>query len=193
MEKLLPPEVELKESTMQEYAKRDYTKRLTLPWYKKLSLLKPNMADLRAQFVQVTSQIRGLTQLIYPATKVYVTFETEKAQRHVLTTLAAAKYQTIRNKPKDLKTKYLFRESKVLDIDEPQEPSTIRWEDLNASVFSRLRTAFLTNLITVGAMVLSFVFVIYLSRQYGVNAAATGISIMNTVFPTFTKVSKFLH
>jgi hypothetical protein len=63
----------------------------------------------------------------YRAASVYVTFEKEEMQRRVLKQMT---YPKLCKKVVD--SKYLFG-GYLLDIDEPDEPSSIRWFDLNES------------------------------------------------------------
>ena len=67
----------------------------------------------------LNEKIRGLVQLTYPVTNVFITFETEKGQRDCLTALSVGKYYSRTNTiPKDMKSQYLFRNSYVLDVEE---------------------------------------------------------------------------
>jgi len=73
----------------------------------------------------IDQEIERYVGQVYPASSVYVTFETEEMQRRVLEEMTY---------PKLCKgfvdSKYLF-DAHVLQIDEPDEPSSIRWHDLD--------------------------------------------------------------
>ena len=81
------------------------------------------------KIIVLTARVRGLAQRQYPASKVFVTFETEDDQRNVLSQLSHGEIRALRQNvhPKE----YLFRGTHVLSVDEPAEPSAIRWQNLD--------------------------------------------------------------
>lgn len=118
-----------------------------------------DMAALHNKLIVLSSEIRGLSQLDYDVTKVFITFETERAQREILSKMSVGTLDVFRQKSnrfsEEEDQKYLFGDDKiVLDVYEPEEPSSIRWEDLNSSIFSRLKylciTTYFSWLIIVG-------------------------------------------
>jgi hypothetical protein len=76
-----------------------------------------------------------------PASNIFLTFETEKAQREVLTALTVGTLMSHRNDSSAVSDpKYLFRGNHVLEVIEPEEPTTIRWHSSHSgetSVYQR--------------------------------------------------------
>lgn len=81
--------------------------------------------DLYDKVQAIDKEIEALAGRVYPTSSVYVTFETEAMQRRVL---AQMSYPKLFKGAVD--SDYIF-EGQVLDIDEPDEPSSIRWYDLD--------------------------------------------------------------
>jgi len=116
-----------------------------------------DLPSLYGRLIVLNAKIRGLAQLEYPVTKVFITFETEEMKNVVLEKLSVGKVTMLRHESKqhnlrqhhnspsdhnqvdnnenDRLNKILFRSSKMLDVEEAEEPSTVRWTDLNASFF----------------------------------------------------------
>ncbi|CAB9527143.1 protease (Partial), partial [Seminavis robusta] len=83
-------------------------------------------------------------------TQVYLTFETESAQRRVLKQMSIGTLDARRNKTEGIDPLYLFRGKHALEVREPDEPSTIRWQELNATESTVLIRKIATSLATVG-------------------------------------------
>lgn len=108
--------------------------------------------------VSLSAKVKGLAQLSYPCTNVFLTFETEKAQRDVLNKLSVGILQAEKNiKTAVTDPKYLFRGEHVLFVSEPDEPSTIRWQNLNVTAIQRIKSVIITSLITCAGIVVVFV------------------------------------
>lgn len=75
----------------------------------------------------------------YPASAVFVTFETEQCQRSVLELLTVGSIAVAMNDARELAPQHVFRGNLVLDIQEAVEPSAIRWKDLNKSLTVRCK------------------------------------------------------
>jgi hypothetical protein len=91
-----------------------------------------------------------------------LTFETEEEQRKVLNELSVGYWQAHLNNRKTVaKAEFLFREEHVLYVSEPDEPSTIRWEDLNVSFFQWLKLIVASHIITLIGTVMAFFVVRY--------------------------------
>lgn len=149
-----------------------------------------DIAALYNEQVVLTSKVRGLSQITYPATKVYVTFETENAQRTALTSLSVGKLVISRQNTTGIKKKYLWQGKYVLNVVEPEEPSTVRWQDLNAKFKARLRQITITTFVSLVALALCALLVISMESS---STAAIIISINNSVFPMFAKVCMMFY
>jgi len=75
---------------------------------------------------------------------------------------------------------------KSLNVSEPEEPSTIRWQDLNEKFKERVKQQSLTLLATFVAIVVIAVIVAVLNDK-SVLWTGIAISIFNTAFPMFAK------
>ena len=153
-----------------------------------VATLVSGIPEYYARFVALNAKVQGLAQLDFPVTNVFVTFETEKDQRNVLRNLSVGSLKASRNDKRALSNpKHLFRGEYVLAVEEPGEPSTIRWQDLNAGFLQKLKEQFLTVVATVGAIIAVAVIVRIASDATPVGAAAS-IAAFNFFFPTFAKI-----
>lgn len=113
-----------------------------------LSLFMPQLPELLSRLVALNTSIKGLAQLSYPCTNVFVTFEKESHQREVLGKLSVGRWHVRRNNPNILgNPAYLF-ENRVLDVAESVEPNSVRWQDLNATIQERSDQMIVTRLET---------------------------------------------
>jgi len=89
-------------------------------------LFVPGLPHLLSRLVSLNTSIKGLAQLSYPCTKVFVTFEKEAHQREVLTKLSVGGWHIKKNNAKVLgDQKYLFRDT-VLKVLASVEPNSVR-------------------------------------------------------------------
>lgn len=143
--------------------------------------------ELFGKIVVINAKVQGLAQQDYPVTKVFVTFETEAAQRRVLTALSYGHRDTSKNRISAAKDpKHLFRGKHLLAVTEADEPNTVRWQDLNEKFIDKLRQQAFTTLATICA-ILAIAFIIRITNDRSVVFAAFAISIFNSVFPMFAK------
>jgi len=111
--------------------------------------------ELFARLVVLTAKVQGLAQQDYPSTNIFLTFETEADQRRVLSALSVGSMEIARNKKTAVADpKYLFRGERLLSVSEPDEPNTVRWQDLNEKLKARLKQQALTTFATLCAIVL---------------------------------------
>ena len=96
--------------------------------------------DLLEKILSMDVDIERSADVTYPASSVFITFETEEMQRRVLKEMT---YPTLYQGVVDSRYKF---EGLVLEITEPDEPSSIRWKDLDelASVSSTVNFAFIS-------------------------------------------------
>jgi len=145
-----------------------------------------DLTGLHQRIAVLNEKIRGLVQLTYPVTNVFITFETEKAQRDCLTSLSIGKYYSSTNKiPSNLKNQHLFRNSNVLEVEEGEEPSSMRWQSLNMTFVGRLKILGFTLVITFGAICM-LAFMVKLLHDKSAVYSAIAISVFNAIFPIFS-------
>lgn len=156
-------------------------------WGRVMAMVVPGIPEHFARLVALNAKVEGLAQLAYPATNVFLTFETEKDQRHVLENLSVGKIKSDRNDARALSDpKYLFRGEHVLAVEEPDEPNTVRWQDLNAGAWKMFKERCLTTLCTLLSVALGAVCVNFANNASTVGAAFT-IAAFNSVFPMLAK------
>jgi hypothetical protein len=157
-------------------------------WGRWKSMIIPGIPELFSRTVVLTAKVQGLAQQDYPATNVFVTFETEADQRRVLSALSVGSWDVQRNRQSAIADpKHLFRSELVLSVHEPDEPNTVRWQDLNEKFKDRLKQQCLTTLCTLTAIIL-IAFVIFLVNEQSITFSAFAIAIFNSIFPLFAKL-----
>jgi hypothetical protein len=91
------------------------------------------------QLLVLEETCRELLSNEYATTSIFVTFQTEKAQRNVLRNLSVSKIDLSDNNIAALRHPHCaFRSSLVLDVAEAREPTSIRWEDQDETSMVRI-------------------------------------------------------
>ena len=123
----------------------------------------------------------------HPASTVFVTFETEAGQREVLKALSVGSYAVRRNDRSSLSNpKHLFRGRRVLEVIEPEEPSAIRWEEVDTTPREMLRGILLTSFLCVVLVAITFLLIVLSYRSFPA-AGPIVTTVFTTVFPEFAK------
>lgn len=104
--------------------------------------------ELYEQIRKLTEQIKELQEKEYHAIRVFVTFETENGQRTALSALNVGKAELKSNRLGARPPDCHFRGELLLDVEEPAEPSAIRYMELSHSTVSRLIRRAITLTIT---------------------------------------------
>lgn len=151
------------------------------------SRISPGIPELVDRLTVLNQKIQGLAQQNYLATKVFCTFETERMQRDIISEMKVGPMTARMNSVHAINPNLLFRGETVLDVREAEEPSTIRWMDLDVSWSSRMKQLCVTTLISL-AFVVAVAVIVALVRRYGAAYAALAISIANTLFPIVAKI-----
>jgi len=86
-----------------------------------------------------------------------------------------------------LLTSFLLWQLTFSSIFSPDEPNTVRWQDLNEKMKERLKQQLLTALATFVAIFLIALLVQVLNNK-SVTFSAYGIAIFNSLFPVFAKI-----
>jgi len=150
------------------------------------SRLSPDIPELVWRLSVLNARIQGLAQLEYRATRVFCTFETEGAQRHILSQMTVGSIAAMRNNTHKVNPNLLFRGELVLHVREAEEPSTIRWMDLDEKTRTKLKQVTVTTFISL-VFILAVAVIVAILRQKGAAYAALAISISNALFPTVAK------
>jgi Calcium-activated chloride channel len=189
IELVLPPGTSLDTLTIARIAAKQERERRLLGYI--IASLLPGIPEFFSRLTVMNAKVQGLAQQHYPATKVFVTFETEKSQREVLQAYNLGSIDIKRNNSSKLSNpeKQLFRGTLVLNVSEPDEPNTVRWKDLNEKFKERVKQQIFTGLATLVA-IFTIAFIVYIVNDRNLSASATAytIAIFNVVFPLFAKL-----
>ncbi|GKY91514.1 hypothetical protein MPSEU_000123600 [Mayamaea pseudoterrestris] len=159
-----------------------------------IAMVSPGIPEFVARLVVLTARVQGLAQQNFPVTNVFITFETEADQRKVLSELSLGSLDVSRNNLNALASRdYAFRGNQVLAVAEPDEPNTIRWQDLNETFMARLKQQFMTFLATIAAIAVIAVIIAIINGSESAAASAFAISISNAIFPMFAKLLNSLE
>jgi hypothetical protein len=139
------------------------------------------------RMAELEAKIKGWAQLDYPCSNVFVTFETEAEQRKVLSSLMLGSYHVKRQNRSKLDEKFLFRGQLVLQLKEPDEPSTIRWADLNVKTMDKLKPLATT---TISSLLAIFFIALLINVIHNTSPAwaAIAIAVSNSIFPMIAKM-----
>jgi hypothetical protein len=151
------------------------------------SRISPGIPELVGRLTVLNQKIQGLAQQNYRATKVFCTFETESMQREIISKMKVGPMTAHKNRVHAINPNFLFRGEIVLDVREAEEPSTIRWMDLDESWSNKIKRLSVTTLISL-AFVVAVAIIVALVRPHGAAYAALGISVSNALFPVVAKL-----
>jgi len=131
--------------------------------YFKLMLF--NKTKIYKTLKRLEEEIKELSEKTFDVTTVFITFDTEENQREVLDKMSVP-----RCNKKNIDESYRFEaidgEKKVLEISEPDEPSSIRWNDLDESLKYRLFLLTMTTIVFFAIITLA-IFVINYAKTIG--------------------------
>eukprot|EP00535_Pseudo-nitzschia_heimii_P002305 CAMPEP_0197188562 /NCGR_PEP_ID=MMETSP1423-20130617/18015_1 /TAXON_ID=476441 /ORGANISM="Pseudo-nitzschia heimii, Strain UNC1101" /LENGTH=924 /DNA_ID=CAMNT_0042640429 /DNA_START=119 /DNA_END=2893 /DNA_ORIENTATION=+ len=146
------------------------------------------LSKLYSKLLDLEEKVKELSQLEYPVTNVFVTFETEEDQREVLKQLDASRSKAKRN-GSSAGSDNLFRGEIVLQVREAEEPDTIRWQDLNSGFSKRFSRQLGTMAFTVGMMVFAL-WTLHSVRTGNLDPSVAGILsfIYGFVVPTLDRI-----
>lgn len=151
------------------------------------SRISPGIPELVGRLTVLNQKIQGLAQQNYCATRVFCTFEQESMQREILSKMKVGPMNAHLNRVHTVDPNLLFRDEFVLDVREADEPSTIRWMDLDKSWITKIKQQSVTSLISVFVIVAVAV-IVALCRSQGAAYAAFAISVSNALFPAVAKM-----
>jgi hypothetical protein len=151
------------------------------------SRISPGIPELVGRLTVLNQKITGLAQQNYRATKVFCTFETESMQRDIISKMKVGPMTAHMNRVHAINPNFLFRGEIVLDVREAEEPSTIRWMDLDETWSNKIKRLSVTTLISL-AFVVAVAVIVTLVRAHGAAYAALCISVANALFPMVAKL-----
>lgn len=136
---------------------------------------------------RLREEIQELQKHTYNVTQVYVTFETEEGQRAALASLAVSRLDLLMNNKAGSAPSAIFH-GRILKVEEPTEPSAVRWLDLSAASTRKLFMRGLNLVITIGMIFVSGYFVSKTRERFGPGVAGPFISILNSIIPMIVKL-----
>jgi len=104
--------------------------------------------DLYDKILKIDVEIEQISTNDFPTSGVFVTFETEEMQQRVL---AEMTFPSLCSHVVD--SKFKWGGHVVLEIDEPDEPSSIRWADIDETLGTRARQRIVSFLFTIGLII----------------------------------------
>lgn len=178
LRQLLPPNTEFDKHHIDEMVEQAQQ----LIWWQKL-MGNYSGEQLKEEILKLDERIMELSQNQYNVAEIFITFETEAAQRLALKSLCVKRLDSLTNNTAALPKHLLYEGSHVLNVVEPPEPSAIRWQDLDDSLYRRLTIRVVTSLITGALIICGMLFIGYIRLQYGPAMTALSISALNTIAP----------
>jgi hypothetical protein len=136
---------------------------------------------------KLTGQIKDLQQKKYDVSRVFVTFETEEGQRNALQALSIGRVNVLLNHTTGVAPGIVFKD-RLLYVDEPAEPSAIRWLSLSASGMHKLIMRCVNLGVTVGVVSFTGWVVAVVRFHLGALVAAPLVSVLNTLIPLIVKI-----
>jgi len=185
LQNMIPPNVKFDKAQLETMVKSAPT----VPRWKKW--FQSDAQTIHAKISKVKAEIKELRQKKYGVTRVFCTFETESAQRQVLKKLSVGKRAIWNQETDALPTKHLFRGNMVLDVTEADEPSSIRWLDLDISLSVRIVQRIFTFTAT---FILIYAGALFIASVHKHSAMIAGfvISILDKVVPKVcSKITSF--
>lgn len=140
----------------------------------------------------VTDQIRELQQEKYDVTEVFVTFETENGQRTALEALSTSKLSVMMNLTDQVSPSLVFQ-GRVLQVEEPAEPNSIRWLEIHAGFIRRIIQQAITFVVTI-LLIVGAGYVVAVTRsRLGAQLSGPVTTIFNTLIPQIVKLMMLIE
>lgn len=135
--------------------------------------------ELLNRYDEAAKKVEELSATNHLVSAVFVTFETEAGQRRVLKGLDIGKLAK--------KAKYLFRGNHILHVEEPEEPSTIRWQEQGTSEATVVRQVVIS---TISSMFAIFVAIVIIQICYSALPPLGGImtTVATVLYPVFARI-----
>jgi hypothetical protein len=136
---------------------------------------------------KLTEEIKELEKEKYNVSTVFVTFETEEGQRAALAALSVSKVDIMISSKANSAPSAIFHD-RVLKVEEPTEPSAVRWLDLSASSFRKILIRVINLAITLSMVFVAGYFVNQTRENLGPALSGPLISIFNAIIPQIVKL-----
>ncbi|CAM9883738.1 unnamed protein product, partial [Ectocarpus fasciculatus] len=149
--------------------------------------LFPTKDYLEGALKDTSEMLRGLTQRHYDPKRVYITYQTEQAQRKCLKAVETGLWEEYVAKVtgKEVNQEAVIGGS-VCRIDEAEEPSDVLWENIDASIVQRAATFALSGFLS-GAFLAGSFFILRAIFEAGF-IAAIFVALVNALLPLVIRV-----
>lgn len=139
-----------------------------------------------AQIKAIDEEIANdLSKRHYDVSNIFCIFEMEADQQAALEQLSVGGIQIFKNQNSTVPENLRFRGKHVLNVAEPPEPSSVRWQDLDESIVTQLCQRIATFSLTTLLIIASCLIVVHVRNHYGIGYAAIAITTANTILPSF--------
>ena len=128
LSQLLPPGVMFNKHNIEEAVKNAMPLKL---WQ---NIIYNDAETIKQQISHIDEEIHGMSDKVYSACRVFVTFEKESSQHKALTDLSVPRWITLSNKSSALRKALCFRGNRVLRVRRPPEPLAVRWAHFGTSL-----------------------------------------------------------
>jgi hypothetical protein len=156
---------------------------LPVPWYQKV-LGSLDAETIQQRIAAMDALIKNdLSERQYDVSEVFVVYETEEAQQAALQALQLPGLKVARNDTSGVDENLIFRAKQLLYCVEPQEPDTIRWQDLDETLTQQLKQQILTFFLTAFAILCGCAVHVYCRKKYAAVYAALTVTAVNTMAP----------
>ena len=149
-----------------------------------------DVSSMQKALVKLNEEIKSTAQSNtdgYPVSNVFIMFQTEAAQRHVLKNIMVSPYNATKNNVKALKDeRYLFRGETVLKVTEAEEPSDIRWQELNVTTMDFVIKVLMTAVVF--GIIIGVGFIVKFLNDRSITMGTMAIAITNIAFPQIAKL-----
>lgn len=141
---------------------------------------------IKAKIDAIDKKIQlDLSKRHYAVSNVFVIFDMMASQHAALQKMSVGGFHVMMNNTSVLPENLRFRGQYILNVGEPPEPSSVRWQDLDESFAFQFLQRVVTVFISAALIVASCFLVVHVRNQFGAAYAAMTISIMNSMFPTW--------
>jgi len=144
------------------------------------------LQKLASKLEVVTDKIKTLQKKDYKVKRVFVTFETEEAQHTALAALQSGRVQLWRQGTSDCAPESLFQ-GKTLAVAEAEEPTSIRYLDLQVGTLTSILQSTFTFILTIGMIAISDYAIVVTREKRGTIVAGNLTSALNFLFPFILK------
>eukprot|EP00548_Thalassiothrix_antarctica_P005206 CAMPEP_0194140552 /NCGR_PEP_ID=MMETSP0152-20130528/10088_1 /TAXON_ID=1049557 /ORGANISM="Thalassiothrix antarctica, Strain L6-D1" /LENGTH=957 /DNA_ID=CAMNT_0038838841 /DNA_START=36 /DNA_END=2912 /DNA_ORIENTATION=+ len=132
---------------------------------------------------KLDEKARRLAQKKKEVSHVFVTFQTEKAQRSVLKALSRSGFEEMCSRNRSIPETQRFRGEHSLYVTEPKEPSTILWHNLDNTTLLLIFQIIMASAFVLVAIACGCYLIMYANENGSVIWATVTITAINQVIP----------